>query len=696
MQRETPYEYHDGKLGIKTNYLFFDKKKKCHPDSLRLICYRSLKHRMDSDTCCEVQLRKPFAGHPALVKFNSLTHEWQELIIKTFGEAPANLKKTYFASLYEWDVAAYRYYSTYTEGKEQRRLDPDKQTEYTYNASVFNTVLKALENRKKFRSLLGSGTKDIWLILSREVNNFNEVPHSLPISPDGLRKKTSLYKNEGYKILIDGRRNNDNARKVDDQILKLLNDLFAGQQGKPSMTDISRQYDSFLSGYLEVINQSTGECYNPSEFKKLSRSTVLAYLSDWENKIATWQIRGGDRQRNMGLFKPHHETNLPTFAGSLLSIDDRQPPFEYEAEIIVKGKRKIVKKRVWFYIGYDVASECFSAFVYGETKEGIILDFYRQLVRNYTEWGLNLPFELECESSLNSSFKNTFLQEGAMFQKVRIEANNARGKYIERVFGKLRYEIEKHEAGWLARPFANSESNQKGNHQVPTIPYNHLIEGRLKNLEDWNNSSHSLNAEISRFEYFMEHQDPTIPETNWPAILPHIGYEEKSSCNTGYVILQGRKRMIADHGKILFGEALIAKMKKIEGKQLQIFWLDANDGSVLKAIAYLDGEYMCELMPIPRYNRAQNEQTDQCKINREIQSKYVATVEAFAKTQKQNIDKVVVINHQPKTLNRKFQVPGLNRFEKRETEVEQLDDHEDDLVTIERPAASGWRANYLI
>src|SRR5690606_10337806 len=121
-----------------------------------------------------------------------------------------------------------------------------------------------------------------------------------------------------------------------------FNDLFAGQDTKPTMTTVARQYESFLSGYLDVINTETGELYDRNAFKKVSRSTIMAYLSDWENTIATHQVRGGDRQRNMQLFKPHHVMELPTFAGSLLSIDDRQPPFEYEPG-----------KRLWFYIGMD-------------------------------------------------------------------------------------------------------------------------------------------------------------------------------------------------------------------------------------------------------------------------------------------------------------------------------------------------------
>ena len=123
-------------------------------------------------------------------------------------------------------------------------------------------------------------------------------------------------------------------------------------------------------------------------------------MAKWENKAATHKLRSGNRQVYMGNFKPAHQLERPAFAGSLISIDDRNPPF-----------KDLTGKRVWFYNGIDLASECFTVFVYGKTKEGIIIEFYRQMLRNYTEWGLNIPYELEAESSLNSSFTNTFLQK---------------------------------------------------------------------------------------------------------------------------------------------------------------------------------------------------------------------------------------------------------------------------------------------
>jgi len=416
----------------------------------------------------------------------------------------------------------------------------------------------------------------------------------------------------------------------------------------------------------------------------------MAYLSQWENVVATHQLRGADRQVNMTRFTPHAETDLPTFAGSIISIDDRQPPFYYDKST-----------RMWFYLGVDIASRAVTTFVWGKTKEEMIMEFYRQMVRNYAQWGFNIPHELECESNLNASFRHTFLSDGAMFQKVRIEANNARGKYIERINGKFRYEMEKQHYGWIGRPKARAEANQAVPGKEIIIPYDQLVEQCLKDIEDWNNMPHPENPEISCWEYFTEMQNPDLQPTNWRAIMPHLGHETKSSCNVGYIILQGRKRMIAHNDEILTGEPLISVMRRIEGKDVTCYWLDGNDGSVLKAMVYLGDEYICELKPIPRFQRAAIERTPEDEANYLIQNKYRMTVEAFARQRMKDIDKVVLIGHKPKTLNRKFQISQLNRFQQR-PETEAVEDlgyahQEADLPTLptERPRTDIWKQNFM-
>ncbi|MGB4776122.1 MAG: hypothetical protein WBP45_13165, partial [Daejeonella sp.] len=300
-------------------------------------------------------------------------------------------------------------------------------------------------------------------------------------------------------------------------------------------------------------------------------------------------------------------------------------------------------KRVWFYNAYDIASECFTCWVHGKTKEGIITEFYQQLIRNYADWGFNLPAELECESSLNASFKDTFLREGSMFQHVRIEANNARGKYIERVFGKLRYQYEKDDKGWLARPHSLKESNQAGPQETKELPYSEIVENALRHIEEWNNEPHSVHTHMSRWEVFCEMQNPNLKPTNYQSFLPHIGYKTSTSVNTGIIRLQRHEFLLGDQGKICTGEKLINLMKQTEGHSIDVYWLDDHEGKVSKALVFIGTQYICEAIAKPTYNRAKIEQTPQDLANRELMSAYVATIEAYGRRQKQSIDRVTMI-----------------------------------------------------
>jgi hypothetical protein len=593
-------------------------------------------------------------------------------------------------TFFEFDADAVRYYSRFK--RSSNKLEPEEQERYIINASVMKAAIKLEQARTQERIKLKGSLRGIIATVVKDVENFNntlkvkhEVSHNLPASEKQFKKLLKLCKEDLYFPLIkdpNGGKIN-NARKVDDKTEMIFNGLFKNQLHKPTPTEVARNYDAFLNGYAEVYNEDSGELYNPKDFKPLSNATIISYINKWENKIATHKSRSGDRQSYMGSYTPHHQMELPKLAGSIISIDDRQPPFVYNT----KGDR------VWFYLGVDIASQCFTTFVHGKSKEGIIIDFYRQMVRNYTEWGFCLPYELECESSLNSSFKDNLLRPGAMFQEVKIEANNARGKYIERMNGKLRYEVEKSAPGWLARPTAKSEANQLSNVKKEVIPYDILVNERLLELERWNNSAHPENPTISRWDYFVQNQSTKLKPTNWEAILPVIGHQTPTSCNVGYIRLQGQKRAIAEDGQILTGEALIQKMRIIEGKEFDVFWLDGNDGQVLKALVFYNNRFVCEVMEMPKYNRATAERTDKDAEALKIQSAYAMSVDAFEKRQRSKIENVQIIDGTPQTINSNFRISNLKRFEVKEDPIEVFaDDQEPEFLP--KTSAPGWRANF--
>lgn len=209
---ETPYEYYDGKLSIKLKFLMSDRNK--HEDSLCLGKYKFWYDRMKSKTRTETELRRACFGQDALVLFNSLDRETKDAITIKFGNPKEEAKKSWFAKQYIADHKAFDFYLAHTYGEDNKKLDLKYVEQYTYNASVLNTVLIAKTNRKDYIRAQGAVNIDIWQSLSNDVNAFREVEHNLPTTKDSLRRKVTQYQKEGYMSLISGKLTTQNAIKV--------------------------------------------------------------------------------------------------------------------------------------------------------------------------------------------------------------------------------------------------------------------------------------------------------------------------------------------------------------------------------------------------------------------------------------------------------------------------------------------------
>lgn len=587
------------------------------------------------------------------------------------------------------DAGAVNYFTNY-KLSDGRYLPQEKKEVYIVNASLLTAVLEIKTAREYERKSKNATLRGISKTLLDDVVSFTPIlldkhqsHHSLPTSQKNFVKTLREFEDRGYESIIEGYFNNTNSLKKTKRVTSLLDNMFAYQSHKPTAHEVARQYDAFISGYIEVINEETGELISPKGFPKLSTSTIANYLASWASKIATHSKRSGDRQVFRQKYIPYHSLDIPQFSGSLLSIDDRQPPFEY-----AKGKR------LWWYVGIDLASEAITVWVHGETKEELIRNFYRQLVRQYHAYGVPIPDGLECESSLNSQYKNTILAPGAMFQNVRIEANNARGKRIERFFQNLRYDVEKQREGWIARPFAKAESNQLSSEKRVYIPKDRLIQEGLQDIIKWNNTEHSTHKGISRWDYFMQNQHTDLKPTNYKAILPHIGNMTPTSCHAGIVQLQSNEWFLGDNGEIFTGDSLVRLMRLAEGKDLDVYWLDDTNGKVIKALAFLRGTStcICELLPKPSYNRAVIEQTPDQQQAKETLSAYAMTIEGYRKEKAASFDKVHIIDNRNQTISSSFSIPGIENFETRDTPVEELESIETEFNynPQDRPRKS-WR-----
>ena len=162
---------------------------------------------------------------------------------------------------------------------------------------------------------------------------------------------------------------------------------------------------------------------------------------------------------------------------------------------------------------------------------------------------------------------------------------------------------------------------------------------------------------------------------------------------------------IAEDSTILTGEPLIEKMKQIEGKEIEVYWLDSNEGDLIKAIAYCGGRYICEVQPMPKFQRAHAEQTEADMVAKALQDAYTMTIVRFVQHHSKQIAEVGIINRAP-ARQRAFVIPSLKRYEATNTtDVEILTDYdsldEDDKQILYNPSTGteytqSWRNKYAI
>ena len=630
--------------------------------------YDALRVKLKRDEEKDFGIRRFMRGgnnRRLLVDYDTLPKKIKKKILDP--RKPEHILENYYAVTRE--ITSYYNDYQYPDGG---YLLPEAIDKYIVNASVLTALVKLEEARKNERVKLGGSLRGIIDGLYEDAHSFNavllpkyECKHTLNTNLRSFKRQFKSFKDSGlYSVIIDpeGKRRK-NALVRDEKTEQLLDNMFAGQKHKPTATEVADQYQAFLAGYIEIANKATGEEYNPKDYKPLSNRSITSYLATWESKIGTYAKRSGDRQKLSQIFEPYHSMERPLLAGSIISIDDRQPPFEYE-----KGKR------MWWYLAIDVASEAIVAWAYGKTKEELIINFYKNLVSNFNNWGLELPAELECESSLNSSFKDTFLQEGSMFEYVRIYANKARSKIVERFFGELRYRMEKKHVGWIARPFAMSESNQAGADSKTIVPYNKLVEQCMKDIVTWNNMPHGKDKSIARFDYFLQRQNPDLKKTNYKSFAKYLGELSKSSCNAGIVRFNNGEWILGDKGRVYTGEKLISLLKQVEGKDIKISWLDDVKGNVYKALVYdvKDGRYICELHSKPKSARSRKEETEEHRKARDLMNKYVQTVNSYMRIKKNAIDDVYIDDNRPVTISNSFTMPGLKTVTERKLPVADL------------------------
>lgn len=159
------------------------------------------------------------SGSTALIAVDSLPTKYLDKVKEQFPGGPEVRLQGWVTSNYEVDQRAIAYFSN----PRQTNIDltPEKIQEYVVNASVLNCCIKLYDRAAAYRKLMGE--KYDWNMMTGVVKILKDVyHHTLPESTLRFRKKVNEYRQGGYAALISGKFGNQNKRKVDLKLEKLV------------------------------------------------------------------------------------------------------------------------------------------------------------------------------------------------------------------------------------------------------------------------------------------------------------------------------------------------------------------------------------------------------------------------------------------------------------------------------------------
>ena len=482
-------------------------------------------------------------GRKALVALDSLPAHVRAMVVSISPNGAEERLVKWVEKNYEWDPQALLYYS---------RVDlpcgvlpADKRREYTINASVLNCCIRLYRGAVDAHKLFGG--RFSWDRMGKVLEILqSSVGHTLPLSTQRLHRKVSEYEKGGYGVLISTRFGNQNTRKLDDRICRLLLSL-ACQPEKPYARSVWEMYHSWRMGKLDVYDVESGELFPVlgHENPDLSEKTVSEYLSRADVRVLLSK-RHLSRTSFMHEVMPHMHRHAPEYSLSKVSLDDRDLP------------RKVgdTRLRPKAYYAYDVLSQCVIGYSHSREKtQDLVVSCFRSMFRLIERMCWGCPAQLEVENHLMSQWRDSFLKAGEVFPLVRFCApQNSQEKYAEVLNRSKKVSVEHGCHEGIGRFYAKQWQNRVESVKVSDASndsweerkywtYEELVADDVKDIEAYNHSLHPDQKRFpgkTRWEVLVENLNPNLPALDRAAWAPYIGERVRTSIRrSSYCRVQG-------------------------------------------------------------------------------------------------------------------------------------------------------------
>lgn len=593
-------------------------------------CYKQLIHRKKVKV-----VRKGIGrGVSALVSVESLPEKYKELVTQKYGNMETEMLRNWFGSHWEVDPEAQSWYSLHRlpSGKP---LESEQQKEYTLNASAIKAVIRLLNDVRMKRAVM-QGSRVMWEEMSGAISFYQkEFGHTLPTSVSRFKKKVMDFQAKGYASLISGKFGNQNTRKVNVNIERLVLSL-AIMPNKPWNSDVWCMYSDFVNGNLEVIDPQTGEVYNPTDFLdkngkplKLSKSTINNILNQPKNQALI-----NKSQMSWSTFmhsqRPHVHRHAPEFSFSKISFDDRDLP----------RKLKDTKARPKAYYAYDVASQCVVGFAYNRNKNvDLVVDMFRNMFRMIERNGWGIPAQVEVENHLMSQWKEGFLKAGVVFPFVRFCAPlNSQEKRAEHFNGAKKKSVEHRNHLGIGRFYARNEKYRTESKKISDelndtyedqeyYTWEQLITEDMMDVREFNNSPHPNQKKypgMTRWQVLVGNMNPNLQPLDKAMLYRFIGEQVSTSIRRN------------SYCRILYKDYWLSSpevLDRLEPNNLKVdaYFLPDDNGEIGDIYIYQNGNLIDQLKDVGTYNEALAERTDEDESIMTEQNKLISKFDAMMK-----------------------------------------------------------------
>lgn len=571
-------------------------------------------------------------GRKALIVFDSLPGKYRLAVKERKPDISTMPLQEWLRANYTPDAEARSYFSAFRFDNGSA-LPAEKINEYTVNASVIKAVLRLMASANALRRVGRIG----WDSMAETITYFKrEFGHTLPESMLRFRKKVAQFKREGYACLISGRFQNQNSRKVNYKIERLILSLDSLPE-RPFNTTVAEMYNQFVCGELNVYDPETGELFDPEEFTDkegepiaLSETTVANYLNNPKNRALRSKLHDSAWDFN-NRYRPHHKRKAPVWAFSKISLDDRD-----------LSRKMADGNRVKAYYAYDVASGCVVGYAYNRLKTAdLFIDCVRNMFRLIDHQGWNCPAEVEVEHHLVNNFADGLIRAGVVFPFVRwCNPGNSQEKRAEHFNRVKKYGVEKRSQVGIGRWYARLEANRPKEEKVydefnntykeATYTYEQLVADDIRAIHEYNNALHpnqKLYPGLTRWEVLCRYQNPDLAPVDKALLYRFIGEEVRTS------IRRSKYCRVHYEDYALPSPELIGRLAPND-YTVEAYYLPDEQGNVPEVYIYQHGAYIATCRRIEAYNEATAEQTERDREAYAEQAKYNAQFDAMMAREK--------------------------------------------------------------